>query len=112
MLVLLVLNALGIRMGARTQNVLSMTKIAMIAGLAVVALCLAPRARRREPRPAARPAGLAAALIPCFYAYGGYHMTMNLGADVKDAQPPLPARRDGRDARPSWRSTSRSTSRT
>ena len=36
------------------------------------------------------PAGLAAALIPCFYAYGGYHMTMNLGADVKDARRRFP----------------------
>ena len=29
---------------------------------------------------------LAAALIPCFYAYGGYQMIMNLGADLKDAR--------------------------
>src|SRR5208283_2347288 len=28
---------------------------------------------------------LSAALIPCFYAYGGYQMTMNLGADLKEA---------------------------
>ena len=33
MLVLLVVNFIGIRSGARTQNVLSMLKIVMIAGL-------------------------------------------------------------------------------
>jgi len=91
MLVLLVLNFLGIRSGSRTQNLLSLLKIAMIVGLAVLALALAPRAAAVETVPV-KPAGLrfAAALIPCFYAYGGYHMTMNLGADVKDARRRFP----------------------
>ncbi len=89
MLVLLVLNGLGIRVGAGAQNVLSMTKIVMIAGLAGLALALAPRATGGS-LPPAPAAGLAAALIPCFYAYGGYHMTMNLGADVKDAKRRFP----------------------
>ena len=89
MAVLLALNALGIRVGAGAQNVLSMTKIVMIAGLAGLAFALAPRAATgAAPLPA--PADLAAALIPCFYAYGGYHMTMNLGADVKDARRRFP----------------------
>ncbi len=90
MLVLLLLNALGIRVGAGAQNVLSMTKIVMIAGLALVAFVLAPRAGGAAAVPVAAPAGLAAALVPCFYAYGGYHMTMNLGADVKDARRRFP----------------------
>lgn len=89
MLILLALNYGGIRSGARTQNLLSLLKIAMIVGLAVAALAFAPRAAPAAP--AAAPAGhwlarLAAALIPCFYAYGGYQMTMNLGADLKDAR--------------------------
>jgi APA family basic amino acid/polyamine antiporter len=33
---------------------------------------------------------LASALIPCFYAYGGYQLTMNLGADLKDARRRFP----------------------
>jgi APA family basic amino acid/polyamine antiporter len=86
MLVLLLLNGLGIRIGAETQNVLSMLKIVMIVGLAAAALALAPKAAAMPAgAPAVPAAGLAAALIPVFYAYGGYHMTMNLGADVKDA---------------------------
>ena len=91
MLVLLVLNYRGVKPGARTQNLLSLLKIAMIVGLAALALLLAPHA------PAAPlvvvtpwPERLTAALIPCFYAYGGYHMTMNLGADLKDARRRFP----------------------
>jgi APA family basic amino acid/polyamine antiporter len=90
MLVLLALNGLGIRVGAGAQNVLSVTKIMMIAGLAAAALAFAPRATGAAAAPVPLPTGLAAALIPCFYAYGGYHMTMNLGADVKDARRRFP----------------------
>jgi APA family basic amino acid/polyamine antiporter len=91
MLVLLALNYRGIRSGARTQNVLSALKITMIVGLAVCALLLAPHAPASASVVAATSATgmvprLAAALIPCFYAYGGYQMTMNLGADLKDAR--------------------------
>ena len=89
--VLLILNYRGIRSGARTQNVLSVLKISIMLALAVSALLIAPHA----PSPAAAPAAaaatpllprLAAALIPCFYAYGGYQLTMNLGADLKNVQ--------------------------
>jgi APA family basic amino acid/polyamine antiporter len=91
MLLLLLLNFFGIRSGARTQNLLSMVKILMIVGLAALALALAPQAATVGVPPATRWGGrLAAALIPCFYAYGGYQMTMNLGADVKDARRGFP----------------------
>ena len=86
MVLLLILNYRGVKTGARAQNLLSVLKIGMIIGLAVLALLLAPRLSAAEPLPTA-PATLrlASALIPCFYAYGGYHLTMNLGADLKDA---------------------------
>ena len=90
-LVLLVLNYLGIRKGARTQNFLSVLKILMIAGLAAAALLLAPRAV--PPSTHANGGSLArliASLIPALYAYGGYQMTMNLGADVKDVRRRFP----------------------
>jgi APA family basic amino acid/polyamine antiporter len=91
MLVLLILNYRGIRPGARTQNLLSMLKIAMMVGLAVPALLLARRAQWPEPA-ATMPwePRLASALVPCFYAYGGYQMTMNLGADLKEARRRFP----------------------
>jgi APA family basic amino acid/polyamine antiporter len=91
MLVLLLLNYRGVKPGARTQNLLSVLKIVMIIGLALLALLIAPRVHSTEAVTAA-PAGLrlASALIPCFYAYGGYHLTMNLGADLKDAKRRFP----------------------
>ncbi len=91
MLALLLLNYRGIKPGARTQNLLSTLKIAMIIGLAALALLFAPRAHAIAPSSSA-PWGprLTAALVPCFYAYGGYHMTMNLGADLKDARRRFP----------------------
>ena len=91
MLLLLLLNFFGVRSGARTQNLLSMVKILMIVGLAALALALAPQAATVGVPPMTRwESRLAAALVPCFYAYGGYQMTMNLGADVKDARRGFP----------------------
>lgn len=91
MLLLLILNYRGVKPGARTQNMLSMLKIAMILGLTALALLLAPRTSATEPAAGAGGAArLSAALIPCFYAYGGYQMTMNLGADLKDARRRFP----------------------
>jgi basic amino acid/polyamine antiporter, APA family len=91
MLILLLLNYRGVKPGAHIQNLLSILKIAMIVGLAVLALSLAPRAAAAEPVSTA-PSGLrlASALIPCFYAYGGYQLTMNLGADLKEARRRFP----------------------
>ncbi len=86
MLLLLFLNFRGVKPGARTQNTLSVLKIAMIVGLTALALLLAPHAvASAPPIDAAWAPRLSAALIPCFYAYGGYQMTMNLGADLKEA---------------------------
>jgi APA family basic amino acid/polyamine antiporter len=91
MLILLTFNYCGVKPGARLQNLLSLLKIAMIVGLATVALLLAPQSHM-APSTAAAPTGLrlASALIPCFYAYGGYQLTMNLGADLKDARRRFP----------------------
>jgi basic amino acid/polyamine antiporter, APA family len=95
MLALLALNHLGIRTGARTQNVLSVLKIAMILGLGAAALVLAGGAPPAEAtaRPSAATggwAGLVAASIPVFYAYGGYQSTMNVAGDVRNPRRGLP----------------------
>ncbi len=94
MLSLLALNYRGVRLGARAQNLLSMLKIALMAALVIAAFTLVPHVRASAlPRIAAQgswPTRLATALVPCFYAYGGYHLTMNLGADLKDARRRFP----------------------
>ena len=104
MLILLIFNYRGVKPGARVQNLLSLLKIAMIVGLAVLALLLAPQARMVQPVSAA-PSGLrlASALIPCFYAYGGYQLTMNLGRRSQGRAAALPAghhRRHAHGGRP------------
>jgi len=91
MLLLLFLNYRGVRLGARAQNLLSVLKIAMIVALALTAFGIAAHAGAPPPPPAsAWPPRLATALIPCFYAFGGYQLTMNLGADVRDPGRRLP----------------------
>jgi APA family basic amino acid/polyamine antiporter len=101
--VLLALNAAGIRTGARTQNLLSLAKIVLIAGLAVAGLLLARSGAApvvaahigASPAGAAAPAassfgGWLAALVAVFYTYGGYQNTMNLAADVREPRRGLP----------------------
>ena len=94
MLVLLALNCRGVRMGARAQNVLSVLKIVLMAALVICAFVLGVHRAPEQVLPVApqSTAGLrlATALVPCFYAYGGYHLTMNLGADLKNAQRRFP----------------------
>jgi len=95
---LLALNFAGIRSGARTQNVLSVAKIAMILGLGIAAFALGSHAGGdTSPRlPASPPAWRATqhsflgALIAVFYTYGGYQCAMNLAGDVRDAPRQLP----------------------
>lgn len=104
--VLFGLNALGVRTGARTQNLLSLSKIVLIFGLAALGLALAPVAEHAfDPAPASVMAGGAASggaapgpglagwlmgLTAVFYAYGGSQNTMNLAGDVRDARRNLP----------------------
>lgn len=92
MLLLLALNWLGIRSGARTQNVLSLAKIAMTLGVALAAFALAAPSRPAPPvpSPAGGEWGFAAALVAVFYTYGGYQTAMNLGGDVRDPRRSLP----------------------
>lgn len=90
---LVVLNAAGIRAGARAQNVFSVAKIVLIAALAAAGLALtaAPEgAAAAAGTPAADPPGMLTALVAVFYAYGGYQNTMNLAGDVREARRKLP----------------------
>ena len=90
--VLLGLNFLGIRSGARTQNLLSASKLLLLAALAAAGLLWAPAA----PEPTAHApaaggaAGLIAGLVAVFYTYGGYQQTMNMAGDLRDPRRSLP----------------------
>jgi len=87
------INYAGIKMGARTQNFLSMLKIIMIAGF-----CFAIFGNHGN---AASPiistsgdinfmSAFGVALISIFFTYGGYQQTVNFGADVVEPNKNIP----------------------
>lgn len=91
---LFIANYLGIRMGARVQNILSGLKIIMI-----LLLCLPLFAGKTLPsnsasiEPQSLAEGLKAlgvSLIFIFFTYGGYQNTINLGADIKEPRKNIP----------------------
>lgn len=93
-LLLFGLNFLGIKAGARVQNVLSLLKIAM-----VLLFCLAVFAGHNTATAvstfAAPDTGgfikaLGVSLISVFFTYGGYQNTMNLGADIENPAKNIP----------------------
>lgn len=91
---LLFLNYLGIKSGAWTQNILSLSKIILLLGLAAAGLLT----NRTSPdiTGASLPLNvpwwqaLGLGFISVFFSYGGYQQTINLGADLKDSARNLP----------------------
>ncbi|WP_247236111.1 APC family permease [Telluribacter sp. SYSU D00476] len=83
-----VVNMLGIRSGARTQNLLSGLKIGMMLMLCAGVFMDVPHiATSAVPVPDASGSwftAFGASLIAVFYTYGGYQQTLNFGADIKD----------------------------
>ena len=88
-------NLAGIRAGAVVQNILSGLKVALILGVAVLALVTVPVGDGMLAEPLAEPQGsllltLGAAMVPVFFTFGGYHMVTNLGGDVLEPRRNLP----------------------
>ena len=90
-LLLFGINLLGIKMGARTQNILSILKIGMI-----LTFCMAIFGSHAEPVSVHVPENwnfmhaFGIALISIFFTYGGYQQTVNFGADVIDPNKNIP----------------------
>jgi APA family basic amino acid/polyamine antiporter len=93
-LLLFVLNFLGIRAGALTQNILSLVKIGMI-----LLVCLGVFASGTPTEvPALVESGgwngifkaFSLSLIAVFYTYGGYQQTINFGGDIKNPVKNIP----------------------
>ncbi len=82
------LNALGLRPGKWTQNVLSATKLAAFCGL----LALGALVPHSSPGPlvtspdahSAHPGGLAVALIPVFFAYSGWNAATYIAGEMRE----------------------------
>ena len=97
---LFILNFLGIRMGARTQNVLSMVKIVLMLIFISALFFISPSENKISILPDAVNSGshsistfitaLGMSLIAIFFTYGGYQNIVNLGGDVKSPQHTIP----------------------
>src|SRR5437773_660383 len=95
---LTLVNALGVRAGAGTQNALMVVKIAAILAIVAAGFVLsraapgaaAPAAGSGAPPPGATPANFGAAMVPVLFAYGGWQTAAFMGGEVKDAARTLP----------------------
>ena len=90
---LLLINYLGIKMGAWAQNVLTIVKIGMMGAIAFAAFFFGHQSSPSTANltsPHAWWMGLALGLISVYYTYGGYQNTLNFGGDVKMAQRNIP----------------------
>jgi APA family basic amino acid/polyamine antiporter len=92
-LILYIINLLGIKMSARTQNVLTLFKISMI-----LVLCTAvfkgqtPAIAQHVSKHISHNSiyGFGVSLIAIFFTYGGYQQTINFGGDSINAKVNIP----------------------
>jgi APA family basic amino acid/polyamine antiporter len=86
--VLTLVNALGLRLGKWTQNVLSAAKLAVFAGLLGLGLLLSPRHATGGFTPffvpGDRASGVAEALIPVMFAYSGWNAATYIAGEMRD----------------------------
>jgi amino acid transporter len=82
-LIITLLNAIGLRSGTRTQNLLSAAKVLGLAAIVVTALTLSP-ARTAEPLPDQPWKTLGLSLILVMFAYGGWADMSYVAAEVRD----------------------------
>jgi APA family basic amino acid/polyamine antiporter len=90
--ILYVINFLGVKMSARTQNVLMFFKIGLI-----VIICFAvfksdapPAVRESVTHPTNLVTAFGLSLVAVFFTYGGYQQTINFGGDIINAKFNIP----------------------
>ncbi len=94
-IILYIINFLGIKMSARTQNALTIFKISMILILctAVFKSHITPGTYRIIVPPGNNKYNLSAfgiSLVAVFFTYGGYQQTINFGGDIINAKTNIP----------------------
>lgn len=91
--ILYIVNMLGIKMSARTLNVLMIIKIALIV-LLISAIFFTPSASpdavSSSPPLSDQLNSFWLCFVPVFFTYGGYQQTMNFGSDVPNAGRTMP----------------------
>src|SRR5437588_1456779 len=91
--ILTFINCLGIRSGSNTQSMLMLLKLAAIALLIGVGLSLSGPSRTDEVYGQGRAnsfAGLAAAMVPVLFAYGGWQTATFVSGEMRNARRDLP----------------------
>ncbi|MEO7458287.1 MAG: amino acid permease [Gemmatimonadaceae bacterium] len=97
-----VVNILGVKPGAATQNVFTLLKLGALAALLIAAVLLHPATAITLPPPIAsvplpHPSGfrevflvLSTALVPVLFSYGGWQQTNFVAEEMRDAEKTLP----------------------
>ncbi|MBI5021563.1 MAG: amino acid permease [Ignavibacteriales bacterium] len=92
-LFLLVINYLGIKTGAWTQNILTIFKIGMMLLIVAAAFYLGNQSSpvvQEIPASHSWWMGFALGLVSVYYTYGGYQNTLNFGGDVQSPKRNIP----------------------
>ncbi|HAL83004.1 MAG TPA: serine/threonine protein kinase, partial [Mucilaginibacter sp.] len=90
--VLYVINFLGIKMSARTQNVLIIFKMSMIVLICTTVFKsdVAPEHIAAVPHSGNMITAFGLSLVAVFFTYGGYQQTINFGGDIINAKTNIP----------------------
>ena len=91
--ILTIVNCLGVRAGSNVQSALMLTKLAAIALLIGVGLFGAPVSRAATAAPTANTGGmvgLATAMVPVLFAYGGWQTASFVSGEMRDPRRDLP----------------------
>lgn len=89
-------NAAGLRWGAKIQNLTVIAKLATLLAVGLVAVLAAPASPEASATLASAQslspiAGVAAALVPCLFTFGGWQQVLWMGGEVKKPERNLPA---------------------
>ena len=95
--VLSVINFYGVKLGATTQNVLTVLKLGALAVVIAVGMAASGDAAAAAAAPPKAPVGawqiftvVGAALVPVLFTYGGWQNTSFIAGEIRDAQKKLP----------------------
>lgn len=83
-------NAIGVRQGARLQNLTVYAKLATLAAVTALAVTAGPAPAPASVPPMPGPATWFAGLLPAMFSYGGWQQALWVGGEVKDPRRNLP----------------------
>lgn len=84
------MNAIGVRWGARIQNLTVVGKLAALLGVAAFAVIAPAAPAPASTVPLVGAPGLLAALVPTLFSFGGWQQATWVGGEVRDPQRTLP----------------------